>query len=179
MNRSHHGLPRLDPAFYSGQAWVHWAMCIHERRTGWLSPSHHQSVRELLLHTFHRYKLLSPVYVLMPDHVHLLWGGISDDSDQLKAVRFFRTQWGRLLKDEPGGRFHLQAQSYDHVLRDEERERGGFERVAEYILCNPERKGLSVEGGQYPYAGSMVPGYPELDPEDDGFWDIFWRIVQP
>ena len=90
-------------------------------------------------------------------------------------MRYFRRQMNPVL-DKLHVRF--QIQSYDHVLREEERERSAFEDVAEYIARNPERKQLVPPDGfrAYPYAGCLKPGYPELKPFEDQYWERFWRI---
>ena len=71
----------------------------------------------------------------------------------------------------------LQRQPYDHVLREEERQRNAFEEVADYIARNPERaKLVPVDGyASYKYTGCLVPGYPELKPFQPDYWDRFWR----
>src|SRR5262249_57118923 len=115
-----------------------------------------------------------PIYCCMPDHIHLLWVGILDGSDQRIAARYFRKQLNLVL-NKLGCR--LQLQPYDHVLREEERERDTFETVVEYIARNPERKGL-VEADRFrecPFTGCMLPGYPELRLWQDDYWDRFWR----
>ncbi|MDF1751547.1 MAG: hypothetical protein P1U89_02110, partial [Verrucomicrobiales bacterium] len=71
---SRKGLKRLDDSFYQGENWVHWNMTINHRAAGWLSDSLHLQLREAMLHTLVRYQLTCPVYCLMPDHGHLLWG---------------------------------------------------------------------------------------------------------
>ena len=38
-------LPRLNRAFYRGQAYVHWTMTIQDRRTGWLIPAFNYKFR--------------------------------------------------------------------------------------------------------------------------------------
>ncbi len=171
-------LRRLDAAFYRGHAWVHWTMTLDKRQTGWLDNPAHLSIREALIHTCARHGVICPVYCLMPDHGHFLLGGLRDDSDQRSAVRFFRTAWNRQLA-RVGSAFHLQLQSYDHVLRGSELQRGAFQAVAWYILTNPERARLSDDFQQWPCLGSIAAGYPDLDPRDCEpavFWEKFWKI---
>lgn len=148
---------------------------MQDRQTGWLCPVWYGRFREILTHTLLRYGLCCPIYCCMPDHIHLLWIGALDHSDQRKAVKFFRAQLHPLL-EQFGARF--QQQPYDHVLRDGERERAAFEEVVEYIARNPERAGLVLHDGfrQYAYTGCLVPGYPSLNPWRDNYWDLFWRI---
>jgi putative transposase len=167
-------LQRLSPEFYQGQAYVHWSMTIEDRKTGWLSPRFYGQFREVLIHTMFRYGLCCPIYCCMPDHIHLLWIGIMDSSDQRNGARYFRKHLNVTL-EQFGCRF--QQQPYDHVLREEERDRSAFENVVEYIARNPERKHLVSPDSfqEYPYTGCLIPGYPELVLWHKGYWDRFWR----
>lgn len=171
----HGHLKRLPPENYRDQAYVHWSMTMDDRKKGWLSPLFHCKFREILTHTLFRYGLCCPMYCCMPDHIHLLWVGLLDGSDQRIAAKFFRTQLNPEL-EKLGARF--QQQPYDHVLSEEDRERSAFGEVVEYIARNPERAGLVGPDGyrQYPYTGCLVPGYPDLIPWQFDFWDLFWRI---
>jgi REP element-mobilizing transposase RayT len=170
----HRKLPRLSADFYRGHAYVHWTMTIHERAIGWLIPEFHYKFREILTHATFRYSFACPIYCLMPDHMHLLWIGIHGQSDQLKAMEYFRKQVGIPLK-EKGCEF--QHQSYDHVLRNDEMLESAVCDLVEYIARNPERKGLVCIDGykNYPFSNCLVPGYPELQLWQPEFWQRFWR----
>ena len=171
----HDYLKRLPPEYYRGQAYVHWSMTIQDRKTGWLIPIFYYKFREILTHTMFRYGLCCPIYCCMPDHIHLLWVGILDGSDQRNAAKFFRAQLNPVLA-KLGAQF--QEQPHDHVLCEEQRERSAFEEVVEYIARNPERAGLVPPDcfRQYQYTGCLVPGYPDLSPWQANYWDLFWRI---
>lgn len=177
MAQTHRGdhLKRLPREYYRGQAYVHWSLTMDERKTGWLVPIFYYKFRELLTHTMFRYGVCCPIFCLMPDHVHLLWLGIMDSSDQRNAMKFFRGQLNPVLSKLGA---QLQDQPYDHVLREEERERTAFEDTAEYIARNPERKRLVEPNcfAEYKYTGCLVPGYPDLTPFQTGYWDLFWRL---
>ncbi|WP_265593935.1 hypothetical protein [Haloferula sp. BvORR071] len=110
----------------------------------------------------------------MPDHAHILWMGISPDSDQLLAARFLRKQWNALLL--PLGH-QLQTQAHDRVLRHHECRPDSFEDTVLYIRHNPQRAGLVNEWQHWLYGGAIVPGYPELPihPACE-FWGKFWKI---
>jgi len=170
-------LRRLPPEYYRGQAYVHWSMTMEDRKTGWLRPIFYYKFREILTHAAFRYGFCCPIYCLMPDHLHLLWVGMLDNCDQRRAARYFRQQSNPIL-EKLGTR--LQLQGYDHVLREEERERSAFEDVFAYIARNPERAGLVQQEcfREYPYTGCLVPGYPELQIWADDFWVRFWRICE-
>ena len=164
-------LPRLESAWYHSRAAVFWTHTIEHRATGWLSPEFHSRFREILLHTCARHSLACPAYVIMPDHWHLVWLGLCDDSDQLQATKFLREHVSATLQP-----VRLQPQAHDHVLRDEERKRGAFQSACHYIFENPPRAELSTDWTVWPYTGAMVSGYPQLDPRESDYWERFWRI---
>jgi REP element-mobilizing transposase RayT len=147
-------------------------LTIQKRNTGWLSPNFHNRWQHILLHACSRYSLLCPDYVLMPDHMHLLWLGLDPQgSDQRSAVSFLRKQLRTSLHPT-----EWQHQPHDNVLRDADRGQGAFQRVAQYILENPVRKGLTGSPAEYRYLGCCVPGYPDLHVIELGYWPLFWRI---
>jgi len=146
-------------------------MSLQDRATDWLDDSHHAAIRELLLHTCHRYALACPAYCLMPDHGHFLWQGLADEADQRLAVAWFRRQWNALLAPARS----LQRQAHDHVLRDVERTHDAFPKIATYIFQNPERAQLVPHWHDWPYLGAIMPGVHPLDPRVPDFWDRFWR----
>ena len=168
-------LPRLSAAFYRGFTSVHWQMTLDGRAQDWLKPGFHRCFRELLLHTMARYDAVCPIYCLMPDHMHLLWMGVSNEADQKVAAKFFLQHVNDLLdRSLSGARF--QKQAYDHVLRQQERGPDAVREMAWYILQNPVRAGLVKRVEEWPNLGCMMPGYPTLHPLEEGYWDKFWKI---
>jgi putative transposase len=166
-------LPRLDRSFYQRDAVVHWTLPISHRGSGWLSETFHARFRELLLHAAAREGLFCPTYCLMPDHLHLIWMGLRCDTDQRNGMTFLRTHLEPTLAPQ-----QFQHQAHDHVLRDEERQRGVFAAVCFYDLDNPRRAGLVSHPSEWPYLGAVVPGYPTLHPLAEDFWEKFWKIYE-
>jgi len=168
-------LKRLPDEYYRGTSYVHWTMTIQDRKTGWLIPIFYYKFREILTHTMFRYSLCCPIYCCMPDHLHLLWIGIHNGSNQRNAAKVFRKQLNPVL-EKLGS--HFQTQPHDHVLKENERERTAFEDVAAYIARNPERAEIVGLNSfrTYKYTGCLVPGYPELDLWQSDYWERFWRI---
>ena len=76
-----HNLPRLNREAYKGVAVVHWVFNMEGRKTGWLDEGFFLRFQNLALHAFSRYGIVSPCVVAMPDHLHLLLMGISEQSD--------------------------------------------------------------------------------------------------
>jgi putative transposase len=171
VHTKHDHLPRLAPEYYQGLAVVHWVMTIDDRQSGWLTPQFHAQCREALLHTLVRYQLVSSAYCLMPDHAHFVWMGVSPASDLAFAADFFRRQTNQMLAP-----FRWQKEPFDHVLREHEGKRGAFSAVCHYVFENPVRKGIVERWAEYSFLGAMLPGYPDVDPRREDFWDVFWKI---
>jgi len=134
----------------------------------------HHTVRELLLHTMARHHLHCAAYCLMPDHAHFLWMGLWDGSDQRLGARFFRQHWNAALHERS---VCLQPQAYDHLLCETERHPAAFEDTVLYVFHNPVRAGLVAEWQDWPFNGSLVPGFPALAVWPIGeFWPRFWKI---
>ncbi len=171
--RKHSYLKRLPAQYYRGHAYVHWSMTMEDRSTGWLTQGFHNCFREILIHTLFRHAITCPIYCCMPDHIHLLWMGILESSDQRTGMQFLRKHLNREL-EELGMR--LQSQPYDRVLKNGSRNEKSIEDLVEYIARNPERKGLVPPDRyrDYAFTGAIVPGYPELRIWDDRYWDRFW-----
>lgn len=170
--REHRNLKRLHPSYYRGLAHVHWTFTIKDRKTGYLSPEFFSRFQLVASHACHRYHLISPCCCLMPDHLHLLLAGIDEKrSDQKQAVSFLRKHLKSALQP-----FEFQRQAYDHVMRDHERSHSEFQKIATYITENPVRAGLCGSPTNWPYTTAMVPGFPELNPSDGDYWELFWRI---
>jgi REP element-mobilizing transposase RayT len=150
---------------------VHWTLTVEDRATGWLGDSFHHRWQLCLLHACARFRLLCPAYVLMPDHMHLIWTRYCGDSDQLRAIEFFRKQLRPALLPAT-----WQKQAHDHVLGEEERKREAFIQTANYVLENPVRAGLVANYADYPYVGSCIPGYPDVEIRAPDYWERFWRI---
>jgi REP element-mobilizing transposase RayT len=173
-----HHLPRLSPEHYQGFAAVLWTITLEPRATGWLDERFHAHFRELLLHAAAREGLFCPAYVLMPDHLHLLWLGMRVASNQSDAMRFLRKYLQREFtrRSPTGVEFQLQKQSHDSVLTEKDRTRGALARACFYVLDNPRRKGLVEHPRDWPHLGAVVPGYPFLHPLDEDFWPDFWKL---
>ncbi len=169
-------LKRLPPECYRGFAWVHWTLAIEDRKTGWLDARYLYKFRELLTHAMFHYQLACPIYCLMPDHLHLLWTGVAESSDQLVAMKSFRKDMNDCL-----GRigFKLQIQAYDHVLKEKEMEQIELETMVEYIARNPERKKrIPVDSfATYPFTGCLLPGAAQLRLFQECGWDEIWRTL--
>jgi hypothetical protein len=105
--------------------------------------------------------------------------GLKLASDQINGMRFLR----KYLQTELSRRnsattppLHLQKQSHDTVLREEERKRAAFASTCFYILDNPVRTGLVPQARDWPWLGAVIAGYPDVHPLNEDFWPLFWKL---
>ena len=97
----------------------------------------------------HQFALI--VYCFMPDHLHLLAEGQTDDADCRKfiarAKHYAGFRYAQTYREVLWQRY-----GFEHVLRDDELTL----TVARYILANPVRAGLVDNPQDYPFAGSQT-----------------------
>ena len=93
----------------------------------------------------------------MPDHLHLLVEGQSDDADLITFAKDIKQRVSCHCKASNGGQV-WQKGYYERVLRDEE----SSLTVARYILANPVRQGLVREPRDYAFSGSAVWTWEQL-----------------
>lgn len=166
-------LPRLADTAYRGKAIVHWTLTVRDRGTGWLDARFTTRFRWLMLHGCGRYAVACPVHCLMPDHIHLLLHGWSQQGDQRGFIRLLRHHSSAMLKESG----HCwQPQPHDHVLRPHESDRQAYEALVHYIAQNPVRAGRVSEAHDWPHTGAIIPGYPELRLWQPDFWPRYWRL---
>ena len=96
-------------------------------------------------------------YCFMPDHLHLLVEGTSEDSDFLAFVHAMKQRAGFAFKTRTK-RALWQPSYHDHVLRDDE----VTLRVVRYVLDNPVRAGLVASPLDYPFLGSDLYSLEQL-----------------
>jgi len=93
------------------------------------------------------------VYCYMPDHVHLLVVSQQENANLVVFIKEYKQMSGYRYKQRVGSSL-WQKSYYDHILRKEEIS----EKVVQYILENPVRRGLVDDFTKYPYSGSLKFG---------------------
>ena len=90
-------------------------------------------------------------YTIMPDHVHLLALGITDDADAISFMKRLKqtTSYDFIQRD---GRRLWQQSFFDHVLRRDE----DALAIAKYIVENPVRAGYVERLEDWPYFGGTL-----------------------
>ena|SRR5438309_1532550 len=141
--------PRLDAPGYVGLRRYFLTFCTHKRRSRFTAPEIVDAVHGQILRTGLEMQVEEIAYCFMPDHVHLLVQGCSDDADCLAFVNLAKQRSGFAFSQLREGRL-WQTGFHDRILRDGDSSR----RFIKYILQNPVRAGLVTNVSDYPFAGS-------------------------
>lgn len=89
-------------------------------------------------------------YCVMPDHLHLVVQGQSEESNMLEFVKLFKQLTGYHLKTEPKSPLWQQS-FHDRLLRDERE----VAEAVEYVFQNPVALGLVKKLAEYRWAGGL------------------------
>jgi REP element-mobilizing transposase RayT len=131
--------------------------CTHQRRTLFSTPERVTLVRTQIERAALQERVALIAYCFMPDHVHLLVEGQSDDSDCLAFISRAKQFSGFYYQARFEERL-WQRYGYEHTLRSDEAVLG----VVRYIVENPVRAGLTESARDYPYSGSSVYSIDEI-----------------
>jgi putative transposase len=152
-----HAAKRLPGFSYVGEAEYSITCCTFNRHRFFTEAAVVDAVRTQLLHISTEQGFEIPAYCFMPDHVHVLATGTSDDSDLRQFVTRWKQQTGYEHRQSANTRL-WQGGFYGHVLRAED----DRATVIRYLLENPIRAGLVRNLRQYPHWGSGLCSRVEL-----------------
>lgn len=141
---------RLPKDLYRGKVSAAFTICIRDGVPAFTERAIIGIFTNLLNSAVEKALCIVPVYCFMPDHLHLIITGTSDESDVISAVVRYKQRTGYWLSlNKPELRW--QKDFYDHIIRTNE----NLSVQARYILDNPVRKGLVESWRDYPYKGSI------------------------
>lgn len=150
--------PRLlEKGYYNGGGRYFVTICTANKIPIFTKPNIIKSMINYLSMVAKNEKMSVIIYCFMPNHLHLLLRGNTDQSNLLRFISKYKQLTG--YNFAKAHRNKLWGTSfYDHVLRGEESE----PKISRYILENPVRKGLSETIFDYPYSGSLEFNAEEL-----------------
>jgi putative transposase len=125
--------------------------CTDGRRRVFTDAPTVELVVQQLLRAASEQKFSVIAYCFMPDHLHLLIEGTSDNSDGKRFIKAFK-QYSGYYYSQKRHEALWQRNGFEHVLRDDE----VTAEVVKYILRNPVRAGLAATIEDYPFVGSQV-----------------------
>ena len=161
---------RLPRAHYVGRQWYFLTACTQGRAPHLGKPELVYRHLELLTEQARKNSLVVVAYCFMPDHLHLLVNGMSDDSNCLVFMGVFKQRSGFEFQKSSGARL-WQYKFYDHILRPQD----PWESVAWYIWTNPVRKGLRACPEQWPFSGSQSMDWKQLLRPPSSPWTPPWK----
>jgi putative transposase len=148
---------RLTSDAYHGGFRYFLTICTHRRRPHFRDAAVVELVRLEFLHTAAAHSFAIVLDCYMPDHIHVVVEGASNESDLRRFVKLAKQRSGfhfARVYDGP-----LWQESYfDRTLRRDE----SLSEVLRYVLLNPVRAGLVEDPRDYLHWGSGIWTRSEL-----------------
>jgi REP element-mobilizing transposase RayT len=149
---------RLHPNVYRGNIAVAFTLCIQDRANLFTDAGVVTAFEKILIEDLAKHECDGLVYLMMPDHLHLVISGKTAQADPLKCLGLIKQRTGYWLsKNRP--EYKWQKDFFDHILREDSEIR----KHVKYILENPQRKKLVADWRAYPHKGSTVYKLDEWD----------------
>jgi putative transposase len=158
--------PRLDKRLYVGLQRYSLTFCCQDKQPLLQSTDACTLVRAHLLRASLKEHVAVIAYCPMPDHLHVIAEGKTEQADCLEFARLFKQTSTYEWKLQNDGRRLWQKSFYDRVLRDDE----STQDAVRYVLENPVRKRLVASPEEYGPSGSLVYDKAELIE-----WAFGWR----
>ena len=147
---------RLPTSSYEGKCTLSMTLCEKSRAKAFTNPDMIQAFSAVMVQEAQNHRCVIPIYCFMPDHLHILIKGESDESKPKVAIdRFKGVTSQRFVKNQPN--WHWQPGYHDHVVRLGH----DWKNQAFYILNNPVRAGLIADPYDYPFTGTF--GYDLIE----------------
>ena len=144
--------PRRLPAFdYRGPFAYSLTLCTFERAKHFASDVIVGLVATEILRTAAECQFAVLAYCFMPDHLHLLVQGTSEEAALLPFIKLGRQRASRASRRSGVG-ILWQDGYFERTLRRDE----DLSSVAAYIAHNPVRAGLIEKAGDWPFSGGTI-----------------------
>jgi len=108
----------------------------------------------------------------MPDHLHILAEGATQQSNLIEFIDGFKQSTGFAYRQKYR-EVLWQSRFYDHILRLGE----AMHDVAWYIWLNPVRQGLCRSPYEYPFSGSLSFSWKKEECRNIGRWAPPWKLA--
>ena len=155
MLEKHH---RLEDSFYKSPIAVSFTACIHERKMVLNDNDIFKPLQKILIIELKKWAFECPVYLFMPDHLHLIVQSVNDGTNALYFMKAFKQKSGYWISNSKLC-FRWQKDFYDHIIKND----FDIKNQGYYILYNPVRKGLVNYWKDYPFKGSTLYNFDEFD----------------
>ena len=156
MSRRH--TPRHPAIRYVGRCRFSWTVCTYQRRQHFRTSYVVDSVLSYFLQATKPAEVGILAYCFMPDHVHLLLEGQTDQSPVERSVIRGKQLSGYWFQQQYHSRL-WQKSSWDRAIRGDQ----DTLTVIRYIVANPVRAGLVSRPSEYPFCGSSTYSWDQLE----------------
>lgn len=150
-------VPPLPGQNYIGQRRYFLTICAYQRCARFSEPKLVGALIDQLRTCSASHQLDVIAYCFMPDHVHLLVEGTTDESNLQEFVRVWKQRTAYAARRTDGNPL-WQRGYYEHILRSDE----SLDQTVGYVLENPIRAGLVTSAADYPWIGSFVTTLEDL-----------------
>ena len=140
--------PRLPDFDYLGFHRYFLTICTEDKLPAFADLDAGQALAANFLRSANAEGFAAIAYCLMPDHLHVLLKGLTEDADLRHFVRFWKQTTGFEWKRRTGARL-WQEGYFDRALRPEETDLF----IIGYIALNPVDAGLAQSPFDYPLFG--------------------------
>lgn len=149
---------RLEKEFYKGEQTVSFVACIKNRDKVFINVNIFKEFEKMLHEEIKKFDNQALIYLFMPDHLHLILKGESENSDVIKSMDAFKQKSGFWFHENLN-QIKWQKDYYDHIIRNEE----DLKRQICYILRNPVRSGIVKNWKDYKFRGSDIYDFEEWE----------------
>jgi len=154
---------RLPEAAYYGRKSVSFTACIDDRSrilADWTVVGVFLPMLAQAAETNH---CIVPIYCFMPDHMHVVLTGASEEARPKTAMEDFKHRSG-IWFEENMPQIEWQKDFHDRIVRKSI----DYAAHLRYIASNPIRAGLATDVYDWPFTGSL--GCNLRDVLGDAFW---------
>jgi putative transposase len=142
---------RLDHHSYSGPQQYFLTICTYQRLRHFVDGALVADVHDRFLRTAVENEFAILAYCYMPDHLHLLAEGLSDEANLRSFVSLAKQHSAFCTRHRVKPRL-WQKGYFERVLREED----DLFNVARYVVQNPVRAGLVRFPDDYAFIGSTI-----------------------
>ncbi len=142
---------RLNRESYTGLKRISFTLCIRDKKNLFDDEGIVKEFISILKFETNNQNVKNWIYVFMPDHLHIILEGTTEESDLWKTIKIFKQKAGYLLKREVGDRFKLQRDFFDYIHRKND----DLIKHIKYVAENPVRKRMVKDWRKYKKTGSI------------------------
>lgn len=153
VHRSH----RLERKKYLGRIKVAFTICCSLNKLLLSNESVLGEVNRQLYSVGRKQNICLIIFLVMPNHIHLIIEGKDESSDLLKFINSFKQKTAFWYKQKFGIKL-WQSSYYDQIIKDKKM----LQNYIRYIINNPKKAGIKNFYNEKKSYGSQTLNIPEI-----------------